>query len=56
MSLIEHVEWAITKAQNGDSKLNQKAADIAGMSSFKNRILLNRLLEFSGTKYLEIGV
>lgn len=38
------------------TKLNSKAKLMRGMSSFKVRIFLNKLLEMPNSRYLEIGV
>lgn len=52
---IERVEAALEAANTGTTKLTQAEFDLEGMSSRKNRILLNELVK-DDTRYLEIGV
>jgi hypothetical protein len=54
-ALVSHVRESIEKAQKGESKLDDKILKIEGMSSAKNRHLLNRLCSWPNTRYLEIG-
>lgn len=54
--LVKHLMNSIEKADQGKSKLNQTILDLEGMSSSKNRHLLNNLCSLPGTHYLEIGV
>jgi hypothetical protein len=54
--MIDIVEYAIECSNVGRTKLNEKAKNLEGMSSFKVRNLLNKLLELDNSKYLEIGV
>jgi hypothetical protein len=50
------IEKAINDANNDNTKLNDKAFEIQGMSGRKNRIFLNSLLSLNNSRYLEIGV
>lgn len=54
---ISRVENAIKNANEGVSKLTETQFSISGMSSKKNRIFLNTILEedSTNTNYLEIG-
>lgn len=52
---IARVEQAVERATNEHSKLTQYQMDLEGMSSIKNRILLNELVR-DNDLYLEIGV
>ena len=53
--MIEQIQRSLfTVDQN--TKLNQKALQMSGMSSFKVRNFLNKLLEIPDARYLEIGV
>ena len=52
---IEHIELSIIKAIEGKSKLVSGILDIEGMSSSRNRHLLNNLLDMPDVNYLEIG-
>jgi hypothetical protein len=52
----EYITNAIDCSNNRTTKLNHKAIHMRGMSSFKVRNLLNKLLEMPNSKYLEIGV
>jgi hypothetical protein len=54
-SYIKRVENALECANTGTTKLTESEFALAGMSSKRNRILLNELVK-SGDKYLEIGV
>jgi len=54
--MVNFVDFCIKKAIKGETKLNQKAYEFDGMSSFKIRNFLNSLLEFPHSRYLEIGV
>lgn len=56
LELIRHVEKSIILASLGISKLNIDIYYIEGMSSPKNRRLLNLLCERPNTNYLEIGM
>jgi len=51
----QHIELSIIKAIEGKSKLTPAILDIAGMSSPRNRHLLNNLLDMPVVNYLEIG-
>jgi hypothetical protein len=53
--LIEHVKQSIANAEKGISKITPQILAIHGLSSAKNRHLLNNLCSLSGTHYLEIG-
>ena len=59
MNLIEHVDNAITKARNRESKLTPELLAIhdadSCMSSHTVRHLINNLCNFDGCKYLECG-
>lgn len=52
---IQRVDAAIEAANTGTTKLADSVFTLEGMSSRKNRILLNELVK-KGDKYLEIGV
>jgi hypothetical protein len=52
---IARVEFGLERAENEHSKLTQAQMDLEGMSSVKNRILLNELVK-DNDFYLEIGV
>jgi hypothetical protein len=52
----QHIELSIIKAIEGKSKLTPAILDITGMSSARNRHLLNNLLDMPDVNYLEIGV
>jgi hypothetical protein len=52
----QYITSAIDYSNNKITKLNDKAIRMRGMSSFKIRNLLNKLLEMPNSKYLEIGV
>ena len=54
-SYIKRVEQALEAANTGTTKLTDAEFALEGMSSKRNRILLNELVK-SGDKYLEIGV
>jgi hypothetical protein len=51
----ERVQNAVNCAVDGKTKLTPNQLDLEGMSSKKNRILLNELVK-DGDRYLEIGV
>lgn len=53
--LISHVDQCLENVDK-KTKLNERAIQFCGMSSFKVRNFLNLLLEFPKAKYLEIGV
>ncbi|MGK5593809.1 MAG: class I SAM-dependent methyltransferase [Parachlamydiaceae bacterium] len=53
--LIAHVIMSIDHANQGVSKLTTEVLEIDGMSSAKNRHLLNNLCSLQDTSYLEIG-
>ena len=52
---IERVEKALEAANTGTTKLTDAEFALEGMSSRKNRILMNELVK-DGDRYLEIGV
>jgi len=52
----EFINLCIDKCDSKTTKLNNKALEFCGMSSFKVRNFLNCLLEMPNSKYLEIGV
>ena len=54
-ALIKRVEKAIEAAETGKTKLTEAELTLEGMSSRKNRILLNELIT-TDDNYLEIGV
>lgn len=56
MTLIKQVKESIDRAYKEESKLSQAILSIEGMSSPKNRHLLNNLLSYGKPNYLEIGV
>ena len=51
-----HLLKSIINATRGQSKLNNKALRLSGMSSKRNRHLLNNIVNMPGVNYLEIGV
>lgn len=53
--LIDHVKSSIDFAEQGISKITPEILAIDGMSSAKNRNLLNNLCTLQNTNYLEIG-
>lgn len=53
--LIAHVMASIDNANKGFSKVSKEILEIDGMSSAKNRHLLNNLCSLQDTVYLEIG-
>lgn len=55
MDFKQYIENAINDAENNNTKLSNRAFEIDGMSSRKNRIFLNSLLSNKNLKYLEIG-
>lgn len=55
-TLINHVQQSIANAQKGISKLTKEVLAIEGMSSAKNRHLLNNICSLPNANYLEIGV
>lgn len=54
--MLKYIQSAIECSNNRMTKLNSKAKLMRGMSSFKVRIFLNKLLEMPNSRYLEIGV
>jgi hypothetical protein len=52
----DYINSCIVSSITGETKLNNKAIEFDGMSSFKVKNFLNRLVEHPGSKYLEIGV
>jgi len=54
--LIEHVENAIAKASNHESRLPESTCQIHGLMSLKVRHLLNNLCSRPNTVYLEAGL
>ena len=52
----KYIKNAIDCSNSGVTKLNSKAISMRGMSSFKVRNFLNKLLEMPNSRYLEIGV
>lgn len=56
MSLIKQVNDSLEYANAGFTKLNEKAITMDGMSSFKVRNFLNKIVSYPDTSYLEIGV
>lgn len=52
--IIQHIQTAITNANNCKSKLSEEILNIPGMSSRKVRHLLNNLIT-NNDRYLEIG-
>lgn len=54
--VVQHVQSSIRKADKGISKLDTSVLTLEGMSSAKNRHLLNNLCNRPHTRYLEIGV
>lgn len=53
--MIDHIQRSLSTVDQ-NTKLNQHALQMSGMSSFKVRNFLNKLLEMSDSRYLEIGV
>ena len=53
--LIEHIEQAIAKAEEEETKLSPEVYDIHGMSSAKTRRFMNHLANIPGGTYLEVG-
>lgn len=53
--LIDHIQHSLSTVDQ-NTKLNQHALQMSGMSSFKVRNFLNKLLEMPDSRYLEIGV
>lgn len=53
--LIEHVKKSIADAEKGLSKITPEILAIPGMSSAKNRHVLNNLCSLERANYLEIG-
>ena len=53
--MIDHIENAISKAENGQTKLSGSLLSLPGMSSTKVKTFLNELLSFNNSNYLEIG-
>ena len=56
IDLIKHVEESIAKAEARQSKLGNEILGMYGMSSYKNRQLLNNILDIPNANYLEIGL
>ena len=52
---VERIEAALEAANTGTTKLTEAEFALEGMSSRKNRILMNELIK-DGDRYLEIGV
>ena len=55
-NLILHVKESVANAAQESSKINQKVLLLEGMSSRKNKHLLNNLMNMPDVNYLEIGV
>lgn len=55
-NLTEHIQQSIVKAIGDKSKLNSEILLLKGMSSPRNRHLLNNILNTPNVNYLEIGV
>ncbi len=55
VTLINHVKNSINLAKDEQSKLTAEILRLSGMSSTKNRCLLNNLLALPNSSYLEIG-
>lgn len=53
--IIQNVQLAVSNASRDQSKLTPQVLTIDGMSSPKNRHLLNNLCSIKNTHYLEIG-
>ena len=51
-----HLLKSIINAARGHSKLSNKALRLPGMSSKRNRHLLNNIVDMPDVNYLEIGV
>lgn len=56
MDLVKHLKDSIDNAIDSKSKLTDNVLQIYGMSSNRNRHLLNNLVNIKGVNYLEIGV
>lgn len=56
MEKIEHIINSIKRAQLNKSKLTKEVLECGGFSSNKIRHLLNNILDYPNTNYLEIGV
>ena len=56
MKNIKHITQSIVNAIDEKSKLDDSVFSVQGMSSIKNKHLLNNLLNKEGVNYLEIGV
>ncbi len=54
-TLIDHVKDSISLAEQHISKLTPEILAMPGMSSTKNRCLLNNIVRLQKTNYLEIG-
>jgi len=54
-NLIIHIQDGIIRASAKESKLTQDILNLPGMASYKNRHLLNNLLNMPNVNYLEIG-
>lgn len=52
---VNHVQQSIVEAEKANSKLDGEILNLQGMSSSKNRHLLNNLCSLPETHYLEIG-
>jgi len=55
MDLIEHATMAVAAAFRGESPLPEELLVVEGMSSARNRHLLNRLCAFPECRYFEVG-
>ncbi len=53
--LINHVKGSVSLAEQHISQLIPEILALEGMSSTKNRCLLNNIVKLQGTNYLEIG-
>jgi len=53
---IQHIENSIKNAYENKSKLNKEVLECSGFSSSKIRHLLNNILDYQDSNYLEIGV
>lgn len=56
LNLTEHIQQSIINALGGKSKLNLEILSLEGMSSPRNKHLLNNILDIPNVNYLEIGV
>lgn len=56
MDFIKNINDSIEYANSGQTKLNNKAISMEGMSSPKVRNFLNKIVSYPGVSYLEIGV